>query len=244
MKVSYKWSVHRNLIKTNIKSSLPTTMLYSAGVFTRMLSKFGLLVLKPSGGTGGHGVTLVCSNPKGGYTVQLNQNTKQIPDANSLIEWVKKLTNNTQTRYLVQECVSLAQIKGRPFTIRTITQRRSNSKWVLTGWVAKTAGKGFFITNGRSGGSVYTVEQAIALSNASKNSERILRDLRDISLGAAQFLGKTAPRQRVVGFDMGVDKEGKVWIIEANPKPRYNAFLKLKDHKMYRKIMDFQRSAS
>ncbi|SFS30948.1 YheC/YheD family protein [Marininema halotolerans] len=245
MKVSYKWVIHRNLMKVDsVKNSVPTTMLYSQGAFVEMLRKYGSLVLKPSGGTGGHGVILIRSLPGGRYNVQINQKIRDFPNELSLVNWVNKQPSTVKTRYLIQQCIPLAQINGSPFTIRTVTQRRPQSNWVLTGWVAKAAGKGYFITNGRSGGTVFPVDQAITRSNAHANVDQVLQELRRVSLKAAQHLGNSSPRQRVVGFDMGIDRDGKVWIIEANPKPRFKAFLKLKDQSMYRRIMGFQRSPS
>jgi len=45
----------------------------------------------------------------------------------------------------------------------------------------------------------------------------------------------------IVGFDMGVDKSGNVWMIEANPKPALSLFKRLKDPSMYRQIVSYPR---
>jgi len=40
---------------------------------------------------------------------------------------------------------------------------------------------------------------------------------------------------------MGLDRNGRVWIIEANFKPMKRLFLKLKDKSMYRKIVAYSK---
>jgi YheC/D like ATP-grasp len=207
-----------------------------------MMRQYGVLVLKPSGGMGGYGVIRIGPQKKGGYVAHVNQKVNTLKNAGSLAAMVRKINSRSKSRYLVQKCVSLARIGPHPFTVRTITQRKPGSPWVLTGWVAKTAGNGYFITNGRSGGGVYTVEKALTKSNVRRGRKHVLKELKEVSLLAARILGKDVPQKKMIGFDMGIDRDGRVWIIEANPRPSLNAFRKLKDKSMYRRIMGFQRS--
>ncbi|MDR7314316.1 YheC/YheD family protein [Brevibacillus nitrificans] len=58
------------------------------------------------------------------------------------------------------------------------------------------------------------------------------------SLPIVQPVGHTS--QNVFGFDMGIDSNGKVWIIEANLRPDITLFLKLKDKGMYLTIVSYR----
>jgi uncharacterized circularly permuted ATP-grasp superfamily protein len=244
-RVGYKWPVHRNLLKVkDLKGSVPSTVLYSPEALERMMRQYGELVLKPSGGMGGYGVIRIGPQKKGGYVVHVNRKVNTLKNAASLTAMVRKINSRSKWRYLVQECVSLTRIGHRPFTVRTITQRKPGSPWVLTGWLAKTAGNGYFITNSRSRGGVHTVEQALTKSDVRRGRKHVLKKLKEVSLLAAQIMGKARPQLEVIGFDMGIDRNGRVWIIEANPGPGLYAFRKLKDKSMYRRIMGFQRSSS
>jgi len=52
---------------------------------------------------------------------------------------------------------------------------------------------------------------------------------------------KSCRKLRIVGFDIGVDRGGKPWIIEANFRPSKKLFKRLKDKTMYRRIMRYFR---
>ncbi|WP_164491615.1 YheC/YheD family protein [Staphylospora marina] len=238
-RIGYKWWVHLRLMKDPVlRASLPRTVLYSPETFRQMLARHKSLILKPSGGSQGVGVILITGREDGSRIAQIHKEVRVFRDTPSLTAWADAINKRSETRYLIQQCIPLARLGGKLFTIRTITQRKPGRPWVLTGWVAKTAGPGHFITNSRSGGGVHYVEQALSQSNVRRPSESVLKDLRNLTMQAAQILGKWEPRQPVIGFDLGVDTNGHVWMIEANPEPGFGAFRRL-DPNMYRRIIQF-----
>jgi hypothetical protein len=111
----------------------------------------------------------------------------------------------------------------------------------VTGKVAKVAGADYVVTNiRRSGGTVVTVETAIKNSSIEGISQwSILSEIERTALLSSRILSqsKLYSNQRIFGFDMGVDQNGHVWIIEANLKPMLSHFRKLKDQTMYRRIL-------
>lgn len=157
-------------------------------------------------------------------------------------ETYRYLRRKITTRYLVQRGISLARINGRPFDVRVMVQRRSGSHWVVTGMLAKVAGRGYIITNiKRSGWRVLPLRTAIRRASIRGSStDAIIARLHRIALLAAKRLTTYYTHQRVFGLDMGVDANGKVWIIEANLRPDLSLFLKLPDKQMYRTIVSYQ----
>jgi hypothetical protein len=139
--------------------------------------------------------------------------------------------------YLLQPCLSLGRIEGRPFDVRIMVQRKSGRHpWVITGWLAKLAGPGFVVTNiARSRGKVLPLQTAIHRSNIVSPPD-LLANLRRISMAVANCLGKAYPTLREIGLDMGIDTDGKPWIIEANFRPAHSLFLKLPDRSFYNRI--------
>lgn len=45
----------------------------------------------------------------------------------------------------------------------------------------------------------------------------------------------------MIGFDMGIDQEGEIWIIEANLTPNIAMFNKVEDKSAYELIKSYRR---
>jgi hypothetical protein len=197
--------------------------------------KYGKVLLKPSGGGGGAGILQLV--PLGGERYRIHAG-KRLLYAEGKEKTVNVLKSLFRPKlYLLQPCLSLGRIGGRPFDIRVMVQRMdSRHPWKVTGWLAKLAGPGFVVTNiARSRGKVLPLRAAIRLSNIPASPDLFL-NIRRLSLAAARCLGKTYPTLREIGLDLGVDTEGKLWIIEANFRPALSLFLKLPSRSQYQKI--------
>ncbi|PTX60821.1 YheC/D-like protein [Melghirimyces profundicolus] len=236
-KKGYKWRVHRILMKDPVlTASLPETRWLEQGTLLSMLDRHGSVIVKPSGGTGGYGIIQIRQTGPGKYEIHHGTRRQGI-GRKGLYSRVRSMTRH-RSLYLVQKRIPLATVRGRPIDIRVMVQRRRNTPWEVTGYLAKVAGKGHVVTNvARSKGYVLTVPQVIRLSDVrGASTDAVIRKLRNFSLRAARRLGGV-----VVGFDMGVDKNGEIWMIEANPRPALSLFRKLKDPSMYRKIVSYPR---
>lgn len=217
-------------------SALPTTYRMSRAHFFAMLHRFGRIVVKPSGGWGGVGVLFISRKRSGAYEIVDGRRKHHVSGAEEAYLKVKSKTKGKP--HVVQKKINLATVKGRPFDARVVVQRSKSSNWIVTGKLAKIAGPGYRITNtARSKGRVVSLTTAIRQSNIhGKPAGQIHADVKRIALkSAAQFRKFYGVRK--VGLDIGVDRRGKSWIIEANFKPANSLFLKLKDKSMYRKIV-------
>lgn len=208
--------------------------------FESMLSQFRKIMVKPSRGWGGQGVMMV-ERTSGGIDVRYDNHKKtglSKKKAYSLV--MRKLGKSSA---IVQQYIPLARTSGRPFDLRVMVQRKSlkSSKWKITGKLAKAAGKGYFITNvRRSRGRVMSASSAIRKSNIPHLSvKRILKEVDQISLKSAKLFSKHY-KIDTVGMDIGIDRNGKVWIIEGNFTPALTLFKKL-DKKTYRYIVNFKK---
>ncbi|MED4781370.1 YheC/YheD family protein [Brevibacillus choshinensis] len=219
--------------------ALPHTRPFSKRSLYAFLDRYRKVIAKPASGSGGAGVIMISSRGKSSYRVQRGA-TRRTTRGKKDTYWY--LRRNIRTRYLVQRGISLARINGRPFDVRVMVQRRSGSHWVVTGMLAKVAGKGYIITNvKRSGGRVLPLSTAIRRASIRRSStDAIIARLHRIALLAANRLATYYTHQRVFGLDMGIDANGRVWIIEANLRPDISLFLKLSDKQMYRKIVSYQ----
>lgn len=63
-------------------------------------------------------------------------------------------------------------------------------------------------------------------SDIKSSSHPMLVEMDAVALRAAKHLRRYYPGVRTIGLDIRVDKNGKVWIIEANFAPMTSLFLK------------------
>jgi hypothetical protein len=234
-----KWRKHRVLVRTaKLRRHLPSTRWLGNRTFQSLLKKHRVVILKPAAKSGGFGVMKVASVDKHRISVHSDRAIRMIKGRSAIASFIKR---TAARHYLVQKRIELATVNGCPFDLRVMVQRRRGGPWNVTGMVAKLAGRGYIITNvARSRGRVLTVSQALTRSGF-RNSRAIRRKIRGISLLTAQKLSHAYPSLRTIGLDIGIDLNGKVWIIEANFRPMISLFRKLKNRSMYQAILRYTR---
>jgi glutathione synthase/RimK-type ligase-like ATP-grasp enzyme len=237
-----KWEKYSTLIKNKeLEKHLPETMRFSTEKeLWDFVDKYPSVILKPIIGSRGRKIFKVSAVESDKFEIHyLNYRSEFIGRYNAYAYFKK---NKAPRRtYLAQRYISLANIQGRPIDIRVIVQKQKNSNnWVVTGKVAKLAGQGFFVTNNQlSSGAVLPVAEAIKASNIHKaddNDEKLVSELERIALLATKTLEPLYQGHRIYGFDMGIDSDGHIWIIEANLNPSLSHFMKLQDKTMFHTI--------
>lgn len=227
---------------SRLKPHLPETHLLTMKSLKAMISKYGQVILKPVIGSRGFGVIQVTPLTKNRYQIHLENKKKTIRGFKRTYHKLKELTRSR--RYMVQKRIQLARIGRRPFDIRVIVQRKSSfDPWRVTGTVAKVAGRGYIVTNNeRSNGSLMTVKRALQKSSLRHLSLHYIRSkINRIALLSAESLTEHYPDHRIYGLDLGVNRKGRIWIIEANRSPILSHFRKLKDRRMYRRILQYKK---
>lgn len=237
-----KLSKHRIMrLSSAVSQALPETHMMSLGAFWQMLGKYGKVIVKPSGSYGGRGVIQIIHNGKGKYEVHFENVVRHFNGKPALGSFIR---GRALSGCIVQRRIALARVDGRPFDMRVMIQRKNlGAAWTVTGKLAKVAGKGFIVTNiKRSHGRVITVESAIARAKLSASKASLLGKIDSIALQTANHLGQHYRGLRTIGLDMGIDRSGKVWIIEANFFPMLSLFNYLRDKTMYRRIRAYKKA--
>lgn len=207
---------------------LPETKIFSQKALWDFIEKYGTVMLKPYLGKSGYGIIQVSSLEEDRYVIQ-NENRKIIMDGKQAIfDQLKKMTR--LQKYIVQRRICLTEIDKRPFDIKVIVQRKKQLSWKVTGMLAVVAEKDYVVTNVSR--TILPVNKAIAQSLLEPTpAKTLLKSIKKICLLAAKQLGDYYPSQDVIGFDIGLDHDAKVWIIEANFKPSKKPFTILKKGK-------------
>lgn len=236
-----KWGKHKVLAASpTLAGALPATQPLGKSAFQSLLEQYGAVIVKPSWSWGGDGVMKVSSHENGTCTVQSGK--KKTTKSGWAAAYALVRSKAGRKSHIVQQCIPLAAINGRPFDLRVMVQRRrGGAKWKVTGKLAKVAGSGYIITNvARSRGKVTTVTSAIRRSNIQgASADSILQNINGIALHATRRFHRHYRWIRTVGLDIGLDAAGRVWIIEGNFMPSLPLFRKLRDKRYYRRILAY-----
>lgn len=226
---------HRN---NKIRKYLPPTDRYSQNKLAEYLRLYHTVYVKPSGGSMGRGIMKVWME-NGRYVMK--HTTQQRQEFRAFGALCKRIDQHRGGKYyIVQKGLQLAKVNGRPFDIRVMVQReRPGGPWLYSGMVAKIAGKGSVVTNvALSRGSVMEVPQALmkGLNCKKARAQAICRQLQDLSHTAANHFD-TYQRYREIGFDIAVEQNGRIWLIEENTGPSHPLFAKLKSKLEYHRTI-------
>jgi hypothetical protein len=238
-----KWLKYRFLKKFKpIAPYVPETRPMSERDFWELMRKYKHVIIKPVWGSRGRGVIQISSLGDHRYELHFENIRTTIKGRKNTFRYIRRKIGSI--RYMVQRRISRPTIKGRPFDMRVIVQRRKKSPvWTVTGKVIKVAGKGYIVSNNsRSNGTLLEFNSGIRKSSIKHLSHhKIESRINRIALLSTKRLNVFFPGHRMYGFDMGPDRKGHIWIIEANLFPSRSHFLKLKDKTMYHRITAFKK---
>lgn len=228
-----KWALWKFFASVrSIRSHLPETNILTRTSLERFLSKHRTVYVKPNYGQCGYGVIKVRVSSKGYAFIREHGNVVRCKSLDELFSKIK-----SPYVQIIQKSIKLAKIHDRPCDIRVLMMRNARRKWQCVGMLTKVAGDGWIITNKRGNGTVLTVEETMQQSLGMDDTE--IQTVKDEmkKLGYAickRFDDYNLYRQ--IGIDMGIDRDGNIWIIEENTGPGWTLFKRIKDKSMYRTI--------
>ncbi|MBW7459848.1 YheC/YheD family protein, partial [Paenibacillus sepulcri] len=102
--------------------------------------------------------------------------------------------------------------------------KNGDNEWVPVGIGAKKAGRGSVTTHIKNGGSLLTPKQALSKTFGDQDEE-ILEKAKKVSIKLSEAIERNFPHTLgELGLDLGIDKDGEVWMFEANAKPGRSIF--------------------
>lgn len=233
-----KWEMYQWFSKNKEMSIyFPETTLYSSSNdIQAMLNKYGKLYAKPIASSGGKGVIQIYSEgEKIVYKYRDKGVNQQIcfDTISSAKEYGAKLIK--EKKYILQQPIELMKYQGNIFDIRCMMLRNSKNKWDCSGIVGRIASKGGIASNAHSGGTPTKIDVLLRkyLGYSISQSEAIKNELKSVSVKAAECLDSYGIKAAVLGIDIGLDKDGKLWIIEINIRyPGLDIFTFIGDYRM------------
>jgi glutathione synthase/RimK-type ligase-like ATP-grasp enzyme len=177
------------------------------------------IVLKPINGSQGNGIYYIeyLSLPIKVKTFNRNQHIhKEFSDEKKFSAWIDTLI--TKRNYLLQPYLELTNEKKEPFDIRTLLQKKENGEWTERGRGLRVGHSDGIISNLNAGGRVENFEfWKNRLSYTQK--EFVKAEVDDILNKIPVVLEEAFLPLFELGIDIGVAKDGSIWILDINSKP-------------------------
>ncbi|PDO09731.1 MAG: hypothetical protein BLM47_10950 [Candidatus Reconcilbacillus cellulovorans] len=241
-----KWIKHLALASDpRLFPYLPETDLFSIEAFLRFMEKYSAVFVKPVLGGGGRGVIRAeRSTEGGGCLLRTPQGDMPFPDEHNAALWLK--TKSRGRRYLVQQAVDLLRWRDRPIDIRVLLHFDSpehssaaKKRWRVLGMIGKIAAPGAYVTNRRRGGRAVPLFRVLKVTGVAASELEVAeweRRLAAFSLLVAETLKLRFPRIEELGLDIAVDTTRRIWLLEANTRPRFQLFRHHPDPRLYAAI--------
>ncbi|WP_052807274.1 YheC/YheD family endospore coat-associated protein [Risungbinella massiliensis] len=202
-----------------MKSMLPETHHFQTSKLKEMVQKYSTLFLKPTNGSLGGGIIRVTRSAPT-WIVQSTTNTGILTRKFSkFVELKRALVGRIgKQKYLIQQGLSLILFQKRPVDFRVLVQKNRQGQWSITSSVGRIANDQQIVSNLARGGTIRKANEL--LSELEIPSKPSIQQIRNAALLIAEtFEKKAAGHFAELGIDLGVDHNGKIWLIEINSKP-------------------------
>ncbi|MDD2421440.1 MAG: YheC/YheD family protein, partial [Heliobacteriaceae bacterium] len=221
-----KWEIHEHLRQTvTVRSLLPETkLLEQPADIWPLVNTYGLVYLKPVHGSQGVGIFRVGIRRKGGYYFQSRNFDPSLSKALSkehVEKKVKKLLG--VSTYVAQQGLRLARIGGSPFDLRLLVQKDGKGVWRITKAFGRVAAPGRFTANLSQGGKAMGIRHTLAVAVVLRKRKRavVIKELEKWGSVLPKVLEEnTGLNLGELGLDLGLDRYGRLWLLEINSKPR------------------------
>jgi glutathione synthase/RimK-type ligase-like ATP-grasp enzyme len=215
-----KFTLYKVLKQSPLHSYIPFTKLVKQpSMLLSDLSFHRGLVLKPINGSQGIGIYYIeqqhdSINVK---TFIRNQHVQRVfPNKEKFLSWIQLLL--TKKEYLVQPYLELTNQNMEPFDIRVLLQKEANGQWIERGRGIRVGSASGIISNMSAGGVVKSIDTWQDFLSPSQ-IQSISKELNDILHHIPIVMEDAFLPLFELGIDIGLAKNGSIWILDINSKP-------------------------
>jgi hypothetical protein len=197
----------------------PTKIISDSNMVMKELILQEKLVLKPINGSQGNGIFyLELKGPSIGVkTFNRNQHIhKSFSDQKKFLTWIDLLLS--KKGYLVQPYLELINERMEPFDIRILLQKEFDGSWSERGRGIRSGHPDGILSNLSAGGHISSFEKW--KENLSPKLIGFLEtEISDLLLKIPGILEEAFLPLFELGIDIGVTRNGSIWILDINSKP-------------------------
>jgi hypothetical protein len=229
-----KWEMY-NILSPSISHVLPDAICYQNPVdVLDMAIKHGNVYVKPIHGRLGKKIYKIIKTPKKiavEYIYRRKKRVKYFTSNEKFLLFIKEQL--IPKAYLIQEAIPLMIQGNRVIDFRMIMVKNERGKWENIGIFSRFGSKGSIVSNITAGGHTELADKTLQniwkLSNEEVN--KVKMNMLNIANESLQLIEEKGYQFGNIGFDIGLDANGKLYIIEINhqnPDPYIALFAKEK----------------
>ncbi len=216
-----KWEIYQLLKQDqDLSYYLPTTLnITSSSMVLRFLAKEERIVLKPQSGSMGHGLTGLFLTKHGIDMVSHIRRQvvrKTFSSKKAIVHYLDQLLANQN--YICQPYLPIQDEENHPFDIRILLQKNKVGKWKERGRGIRRGNKDFLISN-ISGGAEVLPFNSWSNHLTPIQKHLLIENIQTILGKVPHILESTFDPLFEIGIDLGLAKDGSIWILDTNSKP-------------------------
>ncbi|MDP4182172.1 MAG: YheC/YheD family protein [Bacillota bacterium] len=234
-----KWEMYQWMSESKfVNKLLPDTILYKSGDdIDSMLCKHEKIYVKPISGLKGNGVVKI-EKDQDIITFKYRENGKnqiiRVCDRDDGVNFINRMF--VPKKYIIQEAIKLIKYDGGLIDFRCVMEKDNDLTWKCFAVFGRCGVKDSVVSNVSNGGSVFLQDDLLkkAFSSSQYELAEIKEKFAKTTLRICQELDKAGIHCAVVGLDIGVDENGKLWLIEINnrdPSPMFA--IEVKDKELF-----------
>lgn len=245
-KFTYKWKATKLFSESaKVQHWIPETLLYTPHNLRKMIRKHRILYIKPGNGTGGHSIVRI-SRKSGVFHIKGRKKSARLThitlsSEDSLVRWLNSWVSTQRIRtgnFMIQQGLDLELIPGHVMDTRLLIQKNERGEWEVTGKGLRVSAKNSPTTNlVHRDGKALRFKPFMIRRFGPEKAEQITRECDEMAMKLMEVIEAQYGSMVEFGLDIGIDVNGNVWLIEANPKPGHSIFLATNEVGLFRKSL-------
>ena len=222
-----KWEVYEQLKDENhLTPYIPETNIFSKESFYDFAQKYDTIFLKPIHGSQGRNIIKLKKEADHHYSLQtsltpLTDSFNKRYSLEDIYQQIKQLLHNRI--YIIQQGITLITHELRAMDFRVLCHKNQNNHWSVTSTVARIAAEKEFVSNLARGGTISRPLNALRTCMSRQQTLEVLALMKELALETVLVISHHSKGiTGELGIDIGIDQDGKPWLIEVNSKPSKN----------------------
>ncbi|MBN8235683.1 YheC/YheD family protein [Halobacillus kuroshimensis] len=214
-----KWEMYTWFQSSSfLKPYLPETKIFQGSAdFLEMLETHHCVYVKPVKGMQGKRVAKVLRTEKGMRVIYIHSEDKKeflFPRSEDGLTFLKEVFAGSEV--IVQQGLDL-QYEGRVNDFRAVMVKNGEGSWESFALMGRTSQEGQIVSNRHQGGKIEPA--VVMLERMFKEKEKVsslIGEIEELALRASEVIENCGFHYCKLGIDIGVDRHGRVWLIEIN----------------------------